>query len=67
MPDLNTLIGAAAAAEADLLINGPDGGRREALEQAEAELWWARVAERFANWPARPPTTALVTWAVGDV
>jgi hypothetical protein len=66
MKDWNALIGAAAAAEADLLINGPDGGRREALEQAEADLWWARVAERFAGWTVNPSATALVTWAAAD-
>lgn len=47
MTDFNALIGAVAAAESDMLINGPDGGRREALAQAEADLWWARIAERF--------------------
>lgn len=67
MPDWNALIAAAAHAEADMLINGPDDGRREAHARAEAEIWWAHVAERFANWPANPPATALVTWAVADV
>jgi len=66
MPDLNALILAADLAFEDMLINGPGGGRQEAFEQAEADLWWARVAERFANWPVNPPATALVTWAVGD-
>lgn len=47
MPDFNALIGALSRAEADVLINGPDDGRREALAQAEADLWWARIAERF--------------------
>lgn len=47
MPDFNALIGAVAAAESDMLVNGPDDGRREALVQAEANLWWARIAERF--------------------
>lgn len=47
MPDMNVLIRAVAAAEADLLVNGDGDGRWEALAQAEADLWWARVAERF--------------------
>lgn len=53
MPDLNALIGAVAAAESDMLVNGPDGGRREVLAQAEADLWWARIAERYASWTGR--------------
>lgn len=47
MTDFNALIASLAGAEADMLINGPDGGRREALAQAEADLWWARIAELY--------------------
>lgn len=47
MPDFNALIGAVSRAEADVLIDGPGGGRQEALDAANANLWWATIAERF--------------------
>lgn len=53
MPDLNELIATTAAAEAGMLVNGPDDGRREALERAKSELWWAHISERYAGWTGR--------------
>lgn len=53
MPDLEAVIFAADLAFEDVLINGPDGGRMEALEAAESELWWAQIAKRYAGWTGR--------------